>query len=329
MDGLNQQVPTQENPIPQQTVSEIPSSKSKLKLILLIIIILAIVGLGIYYLVTKQNKLNQQTTITPTNVQISPTPNMSPTPLPTDELTPNPTMTKSTDTAKNPNWGNLNWIIVFTDAEETLPEDIRSDLCNGNGTNKLSYLPVWFKREASKYGVSLSMSLKCYDQQIALPQSVITTTDTYSAFGQAIPIPLDMQKTTDYLTQTIPSLLNYDLITVVHYIGPSARVTDLAGGSKISYTFIAKANLVDGVQYYGPNITEPNLSADPGFVKGVAHEALHSLRAKDHYDYNNFSCSDELDRSSRSFSIMCAANFNNFTDYIVSPQTAKEIGWTN
>lgn len=326
------QLETPAQPNLRQLVSKLLSSGNKWRLTLLIIILLVIVGEGAYLLGAKQSKLNQQTTIIPTNVQISPTPDMSATPLPTGELTPNPTITrKFTDTAKNPNWGNLNWIIIFTNAGEPLPENLKSDLCNGSGTNKFSYLPTWFKREANKYGVSLSMSLKCYDQQIALPQSVITTTDTYTAFGQAISNPLDMQKTTNYLTQTIPSLVDYDLITVVHYRGPGGSTADLASiGSKISYTFIAKSNLIDGVQYYAPNITEPNLDADAGLIKGVAHEAFHSLRAKDHYDFNNFSCSDELDKSvSRSFSIMCAGNFNNFTDYIVSPQTAKEIGWTN
>lgn len=244
--------------------------------------------------------------------------------------TPFPTQNNPLNTAKNPNWENLNWIIVFTNSGEPLPENIKSDLCNGSGVNKLSYLPTWFKREANKYGVALSMSVKCYDKQVALPQNVISTTDTYSAFGKAIPLPLDMQKTRDYFVQTLPELLSYDLITVVHYMGQGASVANQAGvGNKLSYVFIAKSNLIDGVQYYAPNVTEPNLDADPGFVKGIVHEALHSLRAKDHYDYNNFNCSDEPDKKSRSFSIMCAANFNSFTDYIVSPQTAKEVGWMN
>ncbi|MBI2028353.1 MAG: IPT/TIG domain-containing protein [Candidatus Levybacteria bacterium] len=56
-----------------QPINEIPSSRNKLKLILLIITLLVIVGLGTYYLSVKQNKLNQQVTITPTVAQLSPT----------------------------------------------------------------------------------------------------------------------------------------------------------------------------------------------------------------------------------------------------------------
>ncbi len=250
------------------------------------------------------------------------------TPIPI--YTPTPTPSNPLDTNKNPNWGSLNWIIVFTNAGEQIPETIKNDLCYGTSTNKFSYLPTWFKREANKYGISLSVSLKCYDQQVVLPQSAITTADTYYAFGKNIPIPLDKQKTSDYLMQTIPSLSSYDLITVVHYRASGDSVADLANiGKKVSYVFITKSNLIDGVQYYAPNVTEPNIEADPVLVKGTAHEALHGLRAQDHYNFDNFSCRDELDKSSQSPSIMCAANLNKFSDYIVSPQTAKEIGWTN
>lgn len=320
------EVPAQSNL--RQLVGKHLLSGRKSRPTLLIIILLATLG-GVYLLGVKPSKLDPQTII-PTNMQASPTSSISPTPLSTDELTPD-RMVKLTETAKNPNWGDLKWIIIFTNAGELLLEEIKSDLCNGDGTNKLSYLPTWFKREANKYSVSLSISVKCYEQQIVLPQDVITTKDTYTAFGQAIPIPVDRDKTTKYLIKTIPSLLDYDLITVVHYIGSSARIADLAGvGNKVSYAFIAAdPNLVDGVQYYAPNITQPNLDSDAGFIRGITHEALHSLRAQDHYDYNNFNCSDESNKSSNSLSIMCASNFTNFTDYFISPETAKEIGWTN
>ena len=91
--------------------------------------------------------------------------------------------------------------------------------------------------------------------------------------------------------------------------------------------FIVKSNFTEGVQYYAPNVTEPNIESDAGFVKSVAHEALHNLGAYDHYDHSNFSCSDEIDKSAYSPSIMCAANLIKFSDYIISTQTAKEIGW--
>lgn len=303
---------------------------NKWRLILLITILMVIVGGGAYLLGVKQTKLDQQITISPTNVQISPNPDSSATPLPAGELTPD-RMVKLTKTAENPNWGNLTWIVVFTNAGEPLPQEIKNDLCNGEGVNKLSYLPTWFKREANKYDISLSLSVKCYDQQIALAQDIIETKDTYSAFGKAIPIPVDREKATKYLVEIIPSLLDYDLITVVYFIGPSPGVADLAGvGNKVSYKFIsANPTLVEGVQYYAPNVTEPNISSSPGFIQGVAHEGLHSLGANDHYDGSNFNCSDEPDKSSQSSSIMCATSLNYFTDYIVSSQTAKEIGWTN
>lgn len=76
-----------ENPVaqpnlPQQSINEIPHSKSKFKLILLIIIILIFVGGGAYYLGVKQNKLivqSQQQTVTPTIAQSTPTPTLDPT----------------------------------------------------------------------------------------------------------------------------------------------------------------------------------------------------------------------------------------------------------
>lgn len=295
------------------------NQKGVSQLSIVAVVILAIILVAGAYYHGSLSSAKSTTQIANVNQTTTPT---SPTPFPTQS---NPL-----NTAHNPNWGNLKWIIIFTNAGEPLPEDIKNDLCYGSGTNKLSYLSTWFKKEASKYNFSLSISLKCYDSQISLPKKITPITDTYNAFGQAIPLPIDRQETTDYLTKTIPSLLNYDLITIVHYMGPGTSVADLAGiGNKVSYNFIAKSNLIDGVQYYAPNVTEPNLGADPGLVKGIAHEALHSLRAKDHYDYTNFNCSDEPDKKSRSFSIMCDANVNSFTDYIVSPQTAKEIDWTN
>jgi hypothetical protein len=226
---------------------------------------------------------------------------------------------------------NLNWEIVFTNTGEQLPDTIKNDLCTGSSTNKLSYLPTWFKREANKYGVSLSISLNCYSQQIELPQNVLINPDHYTAFGQSIPLPLNMSKTRDYILQIIPSSQNYDLITIVDYVPSGGTITDMAfRGSKVSFIFIVKSNFIDGVQYYTPNVTEPNIESDPTFVKGVAHEALHSLGAYDHYDYSNpADCQTETDQSIRYKSprIMCAANLLNFADYIIPSETAKEIGW--
>lgn len=331
MENVDQQVPPVVNQPPIKTSNNLNFAKT-LAYGFVIVSIGISIAVGGYLLGVNKYKPRSiaQVSATPTP-DLSMAPSLTNKPIKTPTIQPTSTSSNPLNTAKNPNWGDLKWIIVFTNAGEPLSENIKSDLCNGTGTNKLSYLPTWFKREANKYGVSLSISMNCYDRQITLPQNVITTTNTYYAFGQAIPVPLDMQKTDDYLAQTIPALLNYDLITIVHYVGPGASVADLAVGIgiKISYTFIVKSNLVDGVQYYAPNVTEPNLDGDPALVKGVAHEALHSLRAQDHYDYNTFKCSDETDKSSYSKSIMCAANFNNFTDYFVSPQTAKEIGWTN
>lgn len=287
------------------------NSYNRGQILVRIIVVLVIVGLfgGAFYMY-----LRKQILVTP---KITEPESISSNPLETD---------------RNPNWRNLNWLIVFTNAGETLPSLIKNDLCSGSSTNKLSYLPTWFKREASKYDVSLSVSLSCHNSQIKLPQNVLTNPDHYTAFGQSIPLPLNIAKTSTYILQTIPSSQNYDLITVVDYVTSGGRIADMSSiGGKVSFVFIVKSNFIDGVQYYAPNVTEPNIEADSAFVRSVVHEALHNLGAYDHYDYSNpGDCQTETDQSLRykSLRVMCASSLNNFADYIIPPETAKEIGWT-
>lgn len=63
----------------QQSVKEIPHSKSKFKLILLIIILLLVVGGGAFYLGVKQNKTSVQKQTNSTIAKTSPTPAPDPT----------------------------------------------------------------------------------------------------------------------------------------------------------------------------------------------------------------------------------------------------------
>lgn len=215
---------------------------------------------------------------------------------------------------------NLKALIIFTNPGEQMPDAAKNDLCESPSTNGFSYLPTWFQREASRYGILLSMTIQCYNEQITLPSDVISTTDTYNAFGQAIPVPLDMAKTTDYLFKTIPSLVNYDLITVLHYRTEGAAVADLAP-QKINYVFLTKRLTIDGKQQY---LTDGTLD------KGVAHESLHNLGALDHYDYNNpVDCLTESDKTIQFTSqrVMCAFSTIDFQSMIIPQETAREIGW--
>ncbi len=174
----------------------------------------------------------------------------------------------------------LNALIIFTNAGEQLPDIVKNDLCESPSTNGFSYLSTWFKREASRYGILLSMTVQCYEKQIALPSDVVLTKDTTTAFGQAIPVPIDMAKTTDYLFKTMPSIAKYDLITVVHYKITEGSVSDLAP-KKINYVFLTKESIFNNGQ---PNFQN---ALSLGLIKGVVHESLHNLGALDHYDYNN------------------------------------------
>jgi hypothetical protein len=88
---LNQQPPIQQNQMPQQPISQIPSSRSKWKLILFIIILLIFVGGGAYYLGIKQNKVvdkNQQKI----DIDISPTSEVQKITIPSITLTPKPSL---------------------------------------------------------------------------------------------------------------------------------------------------------------------------------------------------------------------------------------------
>lgn len=218
----------------------------------------------------------------------------------------------------------LSLLIVFTNSGEPLSNVVKNDLCNSLGTNRFSYMSTWFKREASRYGVLLSMTIQCYDQQITLPPEAISTTDTYTQFGQSIPIPLNMAKTSDYLPKVISSFSNYDLVTVLHYRKDGDGVADLANiGQKINFMFLTKEKIIDGVQHYDPGLAGGIL------IKNTAHESLHSLGAKDHYDLSNPGhCLTESDPVLRfdSRRVMCAQP-GNLESFVIPPETAKEIGW--
>jgi len=93
-----QQPVTQQPPIQQQPINQIPSSENKWKLILIIIILLVIVGGGIYYLGIRQNKLDQQKTITTTITQSTLT--STPTPIsPTIPISTSGTQTTQTQSS--------------------------------------------------------------------------------------------------------------------------------------------------------------------------------------------------------------------------------------
>ncbi|MCH7828473.1 hypothetical protein IH982_01225 [Patescibacteria group bacterium] len=220
-------------------------------------------------------------------------------------------------------------LVVFTYEDTPLDSQIKEDLCTGSGTNKFSYLPKWFKREASRYGVSFSMTVQCLDQQVELSQDVIETTNTCKGgLGGTFTCPYDKTKAKSYLEQTIPLLQNYDVVTIMHYKPYSYEFgadSDGSGG-KYNYIYLAKGPVIDGVQYYNPNVGN-----EGNHAFAAAHESLHNLGASDYYfQGSGYKCLIESDPTLiyNSRYIMCAAAREDpFSSYVISPETAKELGW--